>query len=95
MLVYVYTICLMLWNCRLPADIRLVVYTEGARTEEGWDFLMELYRYTMYPSEKSHIKAALAYSPLAHKLEWLVQIWILLYANKTTKERHIETNITF
>lgn len=60
-------------NMRLPADIRLVVYTEGARTEEGWDFLMEMYRYTMYPSEKSQIKAALAYSPLAHKLEWLMK----------------------
>ncbi|XP_026799508.3 endoplasmic reticulum aminopeptidase 1 [Pangasianodon hypophthalmus] len=60
-------------NMRLPADIRLVVYTEGARTEEGWDFLMEMYRYTMYPSEKSQIKAALTYSPLAHKLEWLME----------------------
>lgn len=68
--IHMYTFCLMLWNYRLPADIRLVVYTEGARTEEGWDFLMEMYRHTMYPSEKSQIKAALAYSPLAHKLEW-------------------------
>ncbi|KAF7701086.1 endoplasmic reticulum aminopeptidase 1 isoform X1 [Silurus meridionalis] len=58
---------------RLPADIRLVVYTEGAQTEEGWDFLMEMYRQTMYPSEKSQIKAALSYSPLAHKLEWLME----------------------
>ncbi|KAK3521833.1 hypothetical protein QTP70_018566 [Hemibagrus guttatus] len=60
-------------NMRLPADIRLVVYTEGARTEEGWDFLMEMYRHTMYPSEKSQIKAALSYSPLAHKLDWLMK----------------------
>lgn len=67
----------MLWNCRLPADIRLVVYAEGARTEEGWDFLMEMYRHTIYPSEKSQIKAALSYSPLAHKLEWLVQMWFI------------------
>ncbi|TSM28089.1 Endoplasmic reticulum aminopeptidase 1 [Bagarius yarrelli] len=57
---------------RLPADIRLVVYTEGAQTEEGWDLLMEMYRHTVYPSEKSQIKAALSYSPLAHKLEWLM-----------------------
>lgn len=70
--IHMYAFCRMLWNCRLPADIRLVVYTEGARTEEGWDFLMEMYRHTMYPSEKSQIKAALAYSPLAHKLDWLV-----------------------
>lgn len=79
----------MLWNCRLPADIRLVVYAEGARTEEGWDFLMEMYYRTMYPSEKSQIKAALTYSPLAHKLEWLVQIWIFLSANQKPKQTHI------
>ncbi|XP_072514582.1 endoplasmic reticulum aminopeptidase 1 [Salminus brasiliensis] len=60
-------------NLRLPADVRLVVYTEGARTEEGWDFLLEKYCHTMYPSEKSQIKAALSYSPLAHKLEWLME----------------------
>ncbi|XP_017549208.2 endoplasmic reticulum aminopeptidase 1 [Pygocentrus nattereri] len=58
---------------RLPADVRLVVYTEGARTEEGWDFLLEKYRQTLYPSEKSQIKAALSYSPLADKLKWLIE----------------------
>uniref|UniRef100_A0A4W4H0M7 Aminopeptidase n=1 Tax=Electrophorus electricus TaxID=8005 RepID=A0A4W4H0M7_ELEEL len=58
---------------RLPADVRLVVYTEGARTEEGWDFLLEKYLHTMYPSEKAQIKAALSYSPLAHKLHWLLE----------------------
>ncbi|XP_066507642.1 endoplasmic reticulum aminopeptidase 1 [Hoplias malabaricus] len=57
----------------LPADVRLVVYTEGARTAEGWDFLLEKYRHTMYPSEKSQIKGALSYSPLAGKLKWLME----------------------
>ncbi|XP_076842765.1 endoplasmic reticulum aminopeptidase 1 [Brachyhypopomus gauderio] len=58
---------------RLPADVRLVVYTEGARTDEGWDFLLEKYSRTMYPSEKTQIKAALSYSPLAHKIQWLLE----------------------
>ncbi|KAG9262956.1 endoplasmic reticulum aminopeptidase 1 [Astyanax mexicanus] len=58
---------------RLAADVRLVVYTEGARTEEGWDFLLEKHGSTMYPSERSQIKAALSYSPLPHKLEWLME----------------------
>uniref|UniRef100_A0A672LZE5 Aminopeptidase n=1 Tax=Sinocyclocheilus grahami TaxID=75366 RepID=A0A672LZE5_SINGR len=53
---------------RLPTDVSLVVYTEGARTDEGWDFLLEKYKRAVSPSEKWMIKAALSYSPLAHKL---------------------------
>ncbi|RXN04988.1 endoplasmic reticulum aminopeptidase 1-like protein [Labeo rohita] len=58
---------------RLPTDISLVVYTEGARTDEGWDFLLEKYKGSASPSEKWMIKAALSYSPLAHKLQWLLE----------------------
>uniref|UniRef100_A0A672SFL9 Aminopeptidase n=1 Tax=Sinocyclocheilus grahami TaxID=75366 RepID=A0A672SFL9_SINGR len=54
----------------LPTDVSLVVYTEGARTDEGWDFLLEKYKRSVSPSEKWMIKAALSYSPLAHKLQW-------------------------
>lgn len=57
---------------RLPSDVTLVVYTEGARSESGWDFLLQKYLLSMSPSEKSNIKAALAYSPLADKLQWWV-----------------------
>uniref|UniRef100_A0A671MJ53 Aminopeptidase n=1 Tax=Sinocyclocheilus anshuiensis TaxID=1608454 RepID=A0A671MJ53_9TELE len=53
---------------QLPTDVSLVVYTEGARTDEGWDFLLEKYKRSVSPSEKWMIKAALSYSPLAHKL---------------------------
>uniref|UniRef100_A0A9J7YHC3 Aminopeptidase n=1 Tax=Cyprinus carpio carpio TaxID=630221 RepID=A0A9J7YHC3_CYPCA len=52
----------------LPTDISLVVYTEGARTDEGWDFLLEKYKRSVSPSEKWMIKAALSYTPLTHKL---------------------------
>ncbi|XDV54806.1 hypothetical protein PO909_023016 [Leuciscus waleckii] len=58
---------------RLPADVSLVVYTEGARTDEGWDFLLEKYKRSTSPSEKWMIKAALAYTPLTHKLQWLLE----------------------
>uniref|UniRef100_A0A673MHE4 Aminopeptidase n=1 Tax=Sinocyclocheilus rhinocerous TaxID=307959 RepID=A0A673MHE4_9TELE len=57
----------------LPTDVSLVVYTEGARTDEGWDFLLEKYKRSVSPSEKWIIKAALSYSPLAHKLQWLLE----------------------
>ncbi|XP_042562600.1 endoplasmic reticulum aminopeptidase 1-like [Clupea harengus] len=58
---------------RLPSDVSLVVYTEGARSEAGWDFLLEKYLLSISPSEKSTIKAALSYSPLTHKLQWLLE----------------------
>lgn len=57
----------------LPTDVSLVVYTEGARTDDGWDFLLEKYKRSVSPSEKWMIKAALSYSPLAHKLQWLLE----------------------
>ncbi|XP_051541059.1 endoplasmic reticulum aminopeptidase 1 isoform X2 [Myxocyprinus asiaticus] len=57
----------------LPTDVSLVVYTEGARSDEGWDFLLEKYKKSVSPSEKRLIKASLSYSPLTHKLHWLLE----------------------
>ncbi|TRY88142.1 hypothetical protein DNTS_029450 [Danionella cerebrum] len=57
---------------RLPTDVSLVVYTEGARMDEGWDFLLEKYKRSISPSEKWMIHVALSYSPLTHKLQWLL-----------------------
>ncbi|KAG5261751.1 hypothetical protein AALO_G00287940 [Alosa alosa] len=58
---------------RLPSDVTLVVYTEGARSESGWDFLLQKYLLSMSPSERSNIKAALAYSPVVDKLQWMLE----------------------
>ncbi|XP_030624172.1 endoplasmic reticulum aminopeptidase 1 [Chanos chanos] len=58
---------------RVPVDVGLVVYTEGARTEDGWDFLFEKFRHSIYSSEKSQIKAALTFSPLVGKLQWMME----------------------
>lgn len=57
----------------LPNDVSLAVFTVGARTEEGWNFLFEKYRETLYTSLKSRIKSALSISPLAHKLKWMME----------------------
>lgn len=54
----------------LPNDVSLAVFAVGARTEEGWNFLFEKYRETLYTSLKSRIKSALSITPLAHKLKW-------------------------
>uniref|UniRef100_A0AAY4ECQ9 Aminopeptidase n=1 Tax=Denticeps clupeoides TaxID=299321 RepID=A0AAY4ECQ9_9TELE len=60
-------------NMSLPSDVSLVVFTVGARSEEGWDFLLEKYLHSMSSSEKRTIKSALTFSPLAHKLQWLME----------------------
>ncbi|KAI4877169.1 hypothetical protein NFI96_020664 [Prochilodus magdalenae] len=57
----------------LPTDVSLAVFVVGARTEEGWDFLFEKYRESLYTSLKSRIKSALSSSPLAHKLKWMME----------------------
>ncbi|XP_035235118.1 endoplasmic reticulum aminopeptidase 1b [Anguilla anguilla] len=60
-------------NMSLPNDVSLAVFTVGARTPEGWDFLFEKYRHSLYISVKSRIKSALSISPLSHKLKWMME----------------------
>ncbi|XP_062874242.1 endoplasmic reticulum aminopeptidase 1b [Trichomycterus rosablanca] len=60
-------------NMSLPNDVNMAVFAVGARTEEGWDFLFEKYRKSLYTSLKSRIKSALSISPLAHKLKWMME----------------------
>ncbi|KAL2091899.1 hypothetical protein ACEWY4_011697 [Coilia grayii] len=57
----------------LPNDVSLAVFAVGARTEEGWDFLLEKYKQSLYSSLKSRIKSALTISPLDYKLKWLME----------------------
>lgn len=60
-------------NMSLPNDVTMAVFSVGARTEDGWDFLFEKYKESMYISMKSRIKQALMTSPLDHKLKWMME----------------------
>ncbi|XP_061837794.1 endoplasmic reticulum aminopeptidase 1b isoform X4 [Nerophis lumbriciformis] len=53
----------------LPVDVIMAVYVVGAQTSEGWDFLLEKYRRSLQISVKTHIKAALTFTPLRDKLK--------------------------
>uniref|UniRef100_A0A9J8CNR0 Aminopeptidase n=1 Tax=Cyprinus carpio carpio TaxID=630221 RepID=A0A9J8CNR0_CYPCA len=55
-------------NMSLPNDVTMAVFSVGARTEDGWEFLFEKYKESMYVSMKSRIKMALTTSPLDHNL---------------------------
>uniref|UniRef100_A0A8C1L5V8 Aminopeptidase n=1 Tax=Cyprinus carpio TaxID=7962 RepID=A0A8C1L5V8_CYPCA len=59
-------------NMSLPNDVTMAVFSVGAQTEDGWEFLFEKYKESMYASMKSRIKMALTTSPLDHKLKCLV-----------------------
>ncbi|KAI5618528.1 endoplasmic reticulum aminopeptidase 1 isoform X1 [Silurus asotus] len=60
-------------NMSLPNDVSLAVFAVGARTEEGWNFLFEKYRESLYTSLKSRIKSALTITALDHKLKWMME----------------------
>ncbi|XP_061906716.1 endoplasmic reticulum aminopeptidase 1-like isoform X3 [Entelurus aequoreus] len=57
----------------LPVDVIMAVYVVGAQTSEGWDFLLEKYRRSLQTSVKTHIKAALTFTPLRDKLKWMLE----------------------
>ncbi|GCC30568.1 hypothetical protein chiPu_0009019 [Chiloscyllium punctatum] len=56
----------------LPSDVTLAIFAVGARTSEGWDFLFEKYRHSLFTSEKSKIRFALTISNNTEKLQWLM-----------------------
>lgn len=56
----------------LPTDVATAIYAVGAQTQEGWDFLFEKYRYSLFSSEKSKIKTALTISNNTENLQWLL-----------------------
>ncbi|XP_036382834.1 endoplasmic reticulum aminopeptidase 1b [Megalops cyprinoides] len=70
-------------NMSLPNDVSLAVFAVGARTPEGWDFLFEKYRHSLYTSVKSRIKSALSISPLSDKLKWMMEQSLLGEVMKT------------
>ncbi|TWW60283.1 endoplasmic reticulum aminopeptidase 1b [Takifugu flavidus] len=57
----------------LPVDVTMAVFTVGARTPEGWDFLFEKYRTSLQMSVKSRMKVAMAFSPLQDKLTRMME----------------------
>eukprot|EP00066_Takifugu_rubripes_P028697 XP_011617963.1 PREDICTED: endoplasmic reticulum aminopeptidase 1 [Takifugu rubripes] len=57
----------------LPVDVTMAVFTVGARTPEGWDFLFERYRTSLQMSVKSRMKVAMAFSPLQDKLTRMME----------------------
>ncbi|XP_029428704.1 leucyl-cystinyl aminopeptidase [Rhinatrema bivittatum] len=58
---------------RLPTDVMKIVFTAGAKTMEGWEFLLTKYNSSLLEAEKNKILEALASTEKANKLIWLMQ----------------------
>ncbi|XP_005326197.2 leucyl-cystinyl aminopeptidase [Ictidomys tridecemlineatus] len=57
----------------LPTDVMTTVFKAGAKTEEGWLFLLSKYKSVGSEAEKNKILEALASSKDVWKLHWLMK----------------------
>ncbi|KAK7164435.1 hypothetical protein R3I94_002978 [Phoxinus phoxinus] len=81
-------------NMSLPNDVTMAVFSVGARTEDGWEFLFEKYKESMYVSIKSRIKMALTTSPLDHKLKWMMEQSLMGEVMKTQDLPYVVTSVS-
>ncbi|XP_057270257.1 leucyl-cystinyl aminopeptidase isoform X3 [Pezoporus wallicus] len=57
----------------LPSDVMKAVFTAGAKSSDGWDFLLKMYYSSVSEAEKSKMIEALASTDDVRKLIWLMQ----------------------
>ncbi|XP_025899908.1 leucyl-cystinyl aminopeptidase isoform X3 [Nothoprocta perdicaria] len=57
----------------LPSDVMKSIFAVGAKTNEGWDFLLKMYSSSIPEAEKSKMIEALASTDDVRKLMWLMQ----------------------
>uniref|UniRef100_A0A8C3TIM4 Leucyl and cystinyl aminopeptidase n=1 Tax=Chelydra serpentina TaxID=8475 RepID=A0A8C3TIM4_CHESE len=57
----------------LPTDVMKTVFTTGAKTDDGWEFLLSMYTSSVSEAEKHKMLEALASTEDVRKLIWLMQ----------------------
>ncbi|KAM9250708.1 leucyl-cystinyl aminopeptidase isoform 2-T2 [Cariama cristata] len=57
----------------LPSDVMKAIFTAGAKSSEGWEFLLKMYSSSVSEAEKSKMIEALASTEDVRKLIWLMQ----------------------
>ncbi|XP_044301671.1 leucyl-cystinyl aminopeptidase isoform X2 [Varanus komodoensis] len=57
----------------LPTDVMKIIFTAGAKTEAGWNFLLSMYSTSVSEPEKLKILEALASTDDVRKLIWLMK----------------------
>ncbi|XP_032061871.1 LOW QUALITY PROTEIN: leucyl-cystinyl aminopeptidase [Aythya fuligula] len=56
----------------LPSDLMKAIFITGAKTNEGWEFLLKMYSSSVSEAEKSKMIEALASTEDVRKLIWLM-----------------------
>lgn len=56
--------------CSLPSDVMKDIFAVGARSSDGWEFLLKMYFSSVSEAEKSKMIEALASTEDARKLIW-------------------------
>ncbi|XP_071436396.1 leucyl-cystinyl aminopeptidase isoform X1 [Pithys albifrons albifrons] len=57
----------------LPTDVMKAIFTVGAKSSHGWEFLLKMYSSSVSEAEKSKMIEALASTEDVRKLIWLMQ----------------------
>ncbi|XP_075037438.1 endoplasmic reticulum aminopeptidase 1-like [Mixophyes fleayi] len=77
----------------LPRDIVMAVYSVGAQTAEGWDYLFEKYK-TAPTGEMHQIEYALTVTQNKDKLQWLMEESLKGDLIKTQELAHIVVSVS-
>uniref|UniRef100_A0A8C8SF67 Leucyl-cystinyl aminopeptidase n=1 Tax=Pelusios castaneus TaxID=367368 RepID=A0A8C8SF67_9SAUR len=78
----------------LPTAVMKTVFTIGAKTADGWDFLLDMYASSISEAEKRKILEALASTEDVRKLIWLMQTSLEGDAISTQELPHIITTVS-
>ncbi|XP_042561175.1 leucyl-cystinyl aminopeptidase-like isoform X1 [Clupea harengus] len=57
----------------IPGDLMRVVFTQAAKTEDGWNTLLQAYRHSIYDLEKRKMLEALASTQNVSKIVWILK----------------------
>ncbi|XP_065716395.1 leucyl-cystinyl aminopeptidase isoform X3 [Patagioenas fasciata] len=78
----------------LPSDVMKAIFTAGAKSSDGWEFLLKMYSSSVSEAEKSKIIQALANTEDVRRLIWLMQNSLEGEIIKTQELSHIIATVS-
>ncbi|PKK25207.1 leucyl/cystinyl aminopeptidase [Columba livia] len=78
----------------LPSDVMKAIFTAGAKSSDGWEFLLKMYSSSVSEAEKSKIIEALANTEDVRRLIWLMQNSLEGEIIKTQELSHIIATVS-
>ncbi|XP_061874076.1 leucyl-cystinyl aminopeptidase isoform X3 [Colius striatus] len=78
----------------LPSDVMKAVFTAGAKSSDGWEFLLMMYTSSFAEAEKSKMIEALASTEDVRKLTWLMHNSLAGEVIRTQELSHIIATVS-